>query len=117
MGHAPDFVLRRVDLLLEGDMRSGEALVVGEKTLDLLVLDGEVLLDDGRVRGRSTAVEAEGRAVSPHLLEERGGMDRQETWAGEERGRRSVVVRQRRSGGVRRRHAAPSRHGRPSPNC
>lgn len=113
MGHAADLVLSSVELLLEGDVGGGEALVVGEEALDLLVLGGEAFLDDGRVRGMATA-EAEGGAVS-HLLEEGGVVDRAAPPAAE-RGRRHIVERRRRALHAVRRHTAPPRHRRRNPS-
>lgn len=120
-------MLRRGELLLEGDVGGGEALVVDEEGLDLLELSGEALLDDcgvlvvvrqRRRRGERAAGEVRRRRRRPpfsELVEERGVH-------GEVRRRRMVMVAAI-VGGDRRRgplhrvrwDPVPPRHGRPKP--
>ena len=48
--HALELVAGGLELLLEGNVGGGEALVVAQQTLDVLMLGGKALLDDRRRR-------------------------------------------------------------------
>ncbi|CAA6671994.1 unnamed protein product [Spirodela intermedia] len=70
--HSPQFVLGGGELLLEGDMRGSEALVVNKQTLNLLMLSCELLLDDGGVERPKWRATESGKGPVHVVVKEAG---------------------------------------------